>query len=160
MSKSSSKSCQSRAYAGNLNLQAKPQVAENVTLMKAIMGSPTKTVYENYCRICSSRKVTSKLAVIVTKCGVKTDTGKKLENYCGLLITPNGSRHICLCCKKKLDNIVSKVLELKTQWKKNEKVANQEPAVIRVKRMLSNENTRGSARARLDFPEQVSYNYI
>ena len=26
--------CQSRAYAGNLSLQAKPQVAENVTLMK------------------------------------------------------------------------------------------------------------------------------
>ena len=72
---------------------------------------------------------------------------------------PDDSRHICLGCKKKLDNIVSKVLELRAQWKKNEKAANQEPAVIRVKRMLSNENTRESARARLDFPEQVSYNY-
>ena len=144
---------------GKLNFARKPQVAENVTLMKAIMGTSTKTVYENYCRICSSRKVTSKLAVIVTKCGVKTDTGKKLENFCGLFITPDDSRHICLGCKKKLDNIVSKVLELRAQWKKNEKAANQEPAVIRVKRMLSNENTRESARARLDFPEQVSYNY-
>ena len=73
------------------------------------MGTPTKTVYENYCRICSSKKVTSKLSVIVTKSGEKTDTGKKkLENYCGLFITPNGSRHICWCCKKKLDNIIAK----------------------------------------------------
>ena len=61
---------------GKLNFASKPQVAKNVTLMKAIMGTPTKTVYENYCRICSSRKVTSKLAVIVTKCGVKQTRGK------------------------------------------------------------------------------------
>jgi len=121
------------------------------------MATPTKTVYENYCRICSSKKVTSQLSVIVTKSGEKTDTGNKLQNYCGLFITPNGSRHICLCCKKKLDNIVSKVLELRSQWTKNEKAANQESQTIRVKRMLSYENTRGSVRARLDFPEQVSY---
>ena len=84
------------------------------------MATPTKTVYENYCRICSSKKVTSQLSVIVTKSGEKTDTGNKLQNYCGLFITPNGS--------------------------------------IRVKRMLSYDNTRGSVRARLDFPEQVSCN--
>ena len=68
------------------------------------MATPTKTVYENFCRICFSKKITSKLSVIVTKSGEKTDTGKKLQNYCGLFITPNDSRHICLCCKKKLDN--------------------------------------------------------
>ena len=39
---------------------------------------------------------------------------------------------------------------------KNEKAANQEPEAIGVKRMLSY-NTRGSEKARLDFPEQVSY---
>ena len=122
------------------------------------METPTKTVYENYCRICSSKKVTSKLAVIVTKSGEKTDTGKKLENYCRLFVTTNGSRHICLCCKKKLDNIVCKLEELRSQWKKNEEAANQEPESIRVKRMLSYDDTRGSVRARLDFPEQVSYN--
>ena len=122
------------------------------------MATPTKTVYESYCRICSSKKVTSKLSVIVTKSGEKTDTGKKLENYCGLFITPDGSRHICLCCKKKLDNIVSKVQELRSQWKKNEKAANQEPQTIRMKRTLSyDNNTRGSVRPRLDFHEQVSY---
>ena len=120
------------------------------------MATPTKTVYENHCRIRYSKKVTSKLSVILTKSGEKTDTGKKLQNYCGLFITPNGSRHICLCCKKKLDNIVSKVLELRSQWTKNERAANQESQTIRVKRMLSYENKRGSVRARLDFPEQVA----
>ena len=50
----------------------------------------------------------TKLSVIVTKSGEKTDTGKKLQNYCGLFITPDGSRRICLCCKKKMDSIVSK----------------------------------------------------
>ena len=54
----------------------------------------------------------TKLSVIVTKSGEKTDTGKKLQNYCGLFITPDGSRHICLCCKKKMDSIVSKSSEL------------------------------------------------
>jgi len=124
------------------------------------MGTPTKTVYENYCRICSSKKVTSKLSVIVTKSGEKTDTGKKLENFCGLFIMPYGSRHICLCCKKKVDNIESKVLEIRSQWEKNEKAANQEPQAIRVKRLLAYDNTRGSVRARLDFPEQVSYKCV
>lgn len=81
--------------------------------MKVIMGILMKVVYENYCRICFLRKVILKFVVIVMKCGVKIDMGKKLENYCGLFIMLNGLWYICLCCKKKLDNIVSKVLELK-----------------------------------------------
>ena len=47
--------------------------------------------------VCSSEKVTSKLFVIVMKSAEKTDTGKKLQNYWGLFITPNGSWHISLC---------------------------------------------------------------
>ena len=35
------------------------------------MAPPTKTVYENSCRICSSKTVTAKLSVIVTKSGEK-----------------------------------------------------------------------------------------
>ena len=40
-----------------------------------------------------------------------------------------------------MDNIVGKVQELSSEWKKNEKAANQEES-IRVKPMLSYDNKR------------------
>lgn len=124
------------------------------------METPTKIVYENYCRICSSRKITSKLLVVVTKDGGKNEIGRKLKKYCKIDITEgHGSRHICVNCKHKLDVIVSKVNDLKAQWKKSEETTSQQQTNCRVKRMLStNDSREGAVKARLETndPNQVS----
>ena len=74
------------------------------TVSKRDMETPTKIVYENCCMICDTKKIISKLFVVLTKSGEKkTEMAHKLENCCQLEIPTQGvnSRYICVCCKKK-----------------------------------------------------------
>ena len=114
------------------------------------MDTPeTKRVYENHCRVCSLRKVTSKLSVIITKRGEKTEIGKKLERYCGVFVTNDtSSRHICVVCKTKVEKMVEKVEEIRTQWERKGEAGKQELTVGQ-KRVLSLDDTRGAIKTRL-----------
>lgn len=129
------------------------------------METPTKKVYENFCRVCCSIKATSKLSVFILKSGWKTEIGEKLEKYCRIYINDSASRHICTCCKNKLENVVCKVDEIRSQWRENEETSRRKNSElkekVRVKRMLSlddNSRRESAVRARLEinFAEQVS----
>ena len=100
------------------------------------METPKKIVYENYCVICGASKITSKLCLVVTKRGEKTQIAVMLENYCRINVTTeNGSQYICVCCKKNLQTIVSKVDNVREKWVEKENINREQP--FRVKRMLS-----------------------
>ena len=99
------------------------------------METPTKIVYENYCGICSARKVTSKICLVVTKRGEKTLIAVMLEHYCQInIMTEIVPQYICVCCKKNLQTIVSKVDHFRGKWMKDT-INREQP--FRVKRMLS-----------------------
>ena len=99
------------------------------------METPKKIVYENYCGICGARKITSKLCLVVTKRGEKTPIAVMLENYCRIIVTTeNVSQYICVCCKKNLQTIVSKVDNFRENWMGKDNI-NREQA-FRLKRML------------------------
>lgn len=100
------------------------------------METPKKIVYENYCGICGARKITSKLCLVVTKRGEKTPIAVMLENYCRIIVTTeNVSQYICVCCKKNLRTIVSKVDNFREKWMGKDNINREQP--FRVKRMLS-----------------------
>ena len=97
------------------------------------METPKKIVYENYCGICSARKVTSKLCLVVTKRGEKNPIAVMLEHYCQINVMAEiVPQYICVCCKKNLQTIVSKVDHFRGKWMKDN---GEQP--FRVKRMLS-----------------------
>ena len=93
-------------------------------------------MYENYCGICGARKITSKICLVVTKRGEKTPIAVMLANYCRISVTTEiVSQYICVCCKKNLQTIVSKVDNFREKWMGKDNLNREEP--FRVKRMLS-----------------------
>ena len=95
-------------------------------------------MYENYCVLCSARKITPKLRLAVTKRGKKTPIAVLLENYCRINVTTENvpQLHLCLLQEElKLQAIVSKVDNFLEKWRGKDNINRQQP--FRVKRTLS-----------------------
>ena len=99
-------------------------------------------------------KITSKLCVVVSKRGEKTPIAMMLENYCQINVTTeNVSQYICVCWKKNLQTIVSKVDNFREKWMGKDNLNLEQP--FRVKRMLSGADVEQQSDKRTSLSEKV-----